>query len=229
MLRLASTSRAALWMTAGAIGATVVTGVAFAGNGPSGGSEQSQPRGHRGADASPADTNSGGTVGRHGPAAGTKAVPPPGKGHGFGRPGHGHRFGPLGRTLHGEFVVAGKDGKPVTVRVQTGVVTDVSASSITVMSSDGFLGTYVITADTRIRARHKDTTAKPTSATPAKPTKATAADLSVNDRVWVVATVTGSDANARLIVARSPKDASGDPTVTPPAVFQSSPFGIETT
>ena len=58
---------------------------------------------------------------------------------------------------------------------------------------------------------------------------ATAADLSVNDRVWVVATVTGSDANARLIVARSPKDASGDPTVTPPAVFQSSPFGIETT
>ena len=226
MTRIASTSRAFAWVAAGAIGATVVTGVAFAGGGSHGGGGQSSDR-HKasgGSSVAPEVQNDS--------ASGdpTASDPTRSKQRGKlekGRFGHGPRLGPWGRPLHGEFVVAGKDGNPVTVMVQSGIVTEVSATSITVKSSDNFVATYVINGDTKIRARHEDDKSKTTAG---KRAAATAADIAVDDNVWIVATVDGSNANASWIVARSPKvksdSSTGDSSVTPPAVFRSSLFGI---
>ena len=229
MTRIASTSRAFAWVAAGAIGATVVTGVAFAGGGSHGGG-QSPDRHNPSSGSSVAHQGQNGSATsaqNRAPAASDPTKSKPRSNAAGGRFGHGPRFGRLGRTLHGEFVVAGKDGKFVTVKVQTGVVTDVSDTSITVKSSDNFIGTYVINGDTRIRVRHHP--AQPNSGAE-KRTPATASDLAVNDIVWIVATVDGSDSNARLIVARSPKAATGgsagNPTARPPAVFESSLLGI---
>jgi hypothetical protein len=80
----------------------------------------------------------------------------------FGRGGHGHGHGGLfggklfglggfGRFggLHGEFTVRKPDGNGFrTVAVQTGEVTAVSPSSITVKSEDGFSRTYSVDENT---------------------------------------------------------------------------------
>jgi hypothetical protein len=71
-------------------------------------------------------------------------------GPGFGPDGGGQLrdFGPaaLADALHGEFVVA--DGS--TDLLQTGKVTAISATSISVSSTDGYAKTYVINSSTRI-------------------------------------------------------------------------------
>ena len=83
----------------------------------------------------------------------------PGKAFGRGGHGHGHGglfggkmfgFGGLGRGgLHGEFTMRKPDGNGFqTVAVQTGEVTDVSSSSITVKSEDGFSRTYSVDENT---------------------------------------------------------------------------------
>lgn len=56
------------------------------------------------------------------------------------------------RAVHGEFVVAGKDGYR-TVAVQRGQVTSVSPTAITLLSADGFSQTYAVTPATKV---HKD-------------------------------------------------------------------------
>ena len=68
-----------------------------------------------------------------------------------GGPGgqHGNIGGPgpaeLGATsLHGEFVVPDGPGRYTTVLTQTGTVTAISPSSLTVRSEDGFSQAYVI-------------------------------------------------------------------------------------
>jgi hypothetical protein len=48
--------------------------------------------------------------------------------------------------LHGEFVVADGSGGYATELTQTGIVTAISPTSITVRSEDGFSQTYVVTA-----------------------------------------------------------------------------------
>ncbi len=229
MTGIAKTSRAAMWVAAGAIGATVITGVAFAGSNSLTANSET-PSLHPSAPGS----TPGAPHGQHNEKSqtsgpGHRIGTPVGPGGHRGFPGRGHGLGRLGRTLHGEFVVAGKDGKPLTVRVQRGVVTDVSATSITVKSSDGFSATYVINADTRIRVRKHDKTQK--SFTHGQGPKATAADISVNDKAWVVAIVDGSNANAKMILAGNQKDQpsgapTGDGSTTPPAIFESSTFGI---
>ncbi|HSV65579.1 MAG TPA: hypothetical protein VLJ59_06690 [Mycobacteriales bacterium] len=55
------------------------------------------------------------------------------------------------RIEHGELVIKGKDGKPVTMVVQRGQVTAVSSSSVTVKSDDGYTATYPIVASTKVR------------------------------------------------------------------------------
>jgi hypothetical protein len=66
----------------------------------------------------------------------------PGGQHGaIGRPGQGE-IGPP--SLHGEFVVADGNGGYRTDLTQTGTVTAISPTSITVRSEDGFSQTYVI-------------------------------------------------------------------------------------
>ena len=74
-----------------------------------------------------------------------------------GQPGRHHSFrraafGPFG-MLHGQFVVAKSGGGYQTVDVQDGQVTAVSATSITVKSSDGFTKTYVVTSSTTVDAQ----------------------------------------------------------------------------
>jgi hypothetical protein len=83
----------------------------------------------------------------------------PGKAFGRGGHGQGHGglfggklfgFGGFGRGgLHGEFTMRKPDGNGFqTVAVQTGEVTAVSQSSITVKSEDGFSRTYSVDENT---------------------------------------------------------------------------------
>ncbi|HKY77689.1 MAG TPA: hypothetical protein VJS45_16260, partial [Acidimicrobiia bacterium] len=94
------------------------------------------------APAQPAPNAKGGRFGRghHGPF---------GKFFGLGGFGHFGRGGPL----HGEFTIRKPDGTGFqTVAVQTGEVTAVSSSSITVKSEDGFSRTYSVDENTVVGA-----------------------------------------------------------------------------
>jgi hypothetical protein len=72
-----------------------------------------------------------------------------GRGHAFG-PGFGHGLGVFGGALHGEYVAPAPDGGYRTVVVQRGEVTEVSDSSLTVVSEDDFTTTYRIDDDTLV-------------------------------------------------------------------------------
>jgi hypothetical protein len=72
-------------------------------------------------------------------------------GAGPGGPGFA-RAGGLG-ALHGQFVIAKPGGGYQTIDVQRGAVTAVSATSITLRSSDGFSHTYAITSSTLVDAQ----------------------------------------------------------------------------
>ena len=66
---------------------------------------------------------------------------PPGQHGGMGGPGPAE----VGAgSLHGEFVVPGGPGAFTTVLTQTGTITAISPTSVTVRSDDGFSQTYVI-------------------------------------------------------------------------------------
>lgn len=118
-----------------------------------------------------------------------------GKGQNAGEDGEGRhgRFGGRGlgeldgQPLHGEFVVKGKDGKPVTVDVQRGDVTAVSASSVTLRSEDGFTATYAIAKDTKVRINAKGSTA---------------AQVKTGDKAMVTARKSGSTVTADLLTVR---------------------------
>jgi hypothetical protein len=100
----------------------------------------------------------------------------------------GHRAdGLAGRAMHGELVVKDRGGKPVTVDVQRGSVTAVSASSITLRSDDGFTATYTITSDTRVRIDEKGSTT---------------AEVRTGDTAVVTARKSGDTATAQLLVVR---------------------------
>jgi hypothetical protein len=112
---------AAAWVAAGALGATAITGLAFASS--------------TGTSARPAAVAAAGTTGPAGA---------------FGAAGNGRRAGVLKNLLHGQFTMKADDGTKV-VDVQRGRLTAASASSITVASSDGFSATYAVTSGTTVR------------------------------------------------------------------------------
>jgi hypothetical protein len=85
-------------------------------------------------------------------------------------------------ALHEERQLQQRDGTVLTVVLHGGTVTELTADSMTVESSDGFTGTYAITSDTRI-------------ATPS----GTVADLATGDVVLVEATVEDDTATAVTI------------------------------
>ncbi|MFB9904473.1 hypothetical protein [Allokutzneria oryzae] len=58
--------------------------------------------------------------------------------------------GPIRESLHGEFVVSDGNGGYKTERTQTGSVTEVSATSITAKSVDGYTQVYTVDAATVI-------------------------------------------------------------------------------
>ncbi len=53
--------------------------------------------------------------------------------------------------MHGEWVVKGKDGKPVTLETIRGTVTAVGSSRVTVKAEDGFTETFATNSDTKVR------------------------------------------------------------------------------
>ena len=100
------------------------------------------------------------------------------------------------------------DGTTVTIALQGGEITALSADSLTVESSDGFSRTYSVTADTRLGT--------PTG---------TLAGLQVGDTVLVEAVIDGETATATgLRTASSPggRHAPDDGTATAPETEQDS-------
>jgi hypothetical protein len=67
---------------------------------------------------------------------------------GFG----GFGLGDLGGAIHGQFTEPKPGGGYQTVEVQRGAVTDVSSSSISVRSADGFSATYAVSSSTDVNA-----------------------------------------------------------------------------
>lgn len=123
-------AKAAALVGAGALGATIVTGVAFA------------------ADPTPSPSMSSGT------GAGTMSREGRGD-HG----GRGGMMGFGGEVLHGDATVETTDGTTEVMRVVRGSVTAISDTSITVKSTDGFTQTFVINPDTDIHKSRTDATA----------------------------------------------------------------------
>lgn len=85
------------------------------------------------------------------PSSGSRSGLPEGPGAFPGWFGHG---GPeLGfGAIHGQFTVPAPSGGYETLATQTGTVSSVSATSITVKSEDGFTGTYTVDDDTLVNA-----------------------------------------------------------------------------
>jgi hypothetical protein len=77
----------------------------------------------------------------------------PGGGQFRGQGGPGGTFGggmaALREALHGDFVVADQNGGYTTERLQTGDVTELSATSVTLTSKDGYKQTYTLDSSTQ--------------------------------------------------------------------------------
>ena len=95
-------------------------------------------------------------------------------------------------VLHEERQLQQRDGTVLTVALQGGTVTGLTADSVTVASADGFTSTYAVTTETRI-------------ATPS----GTLADLASGDAVLVEAVVEGDTATA-VTIRTAPTTADGD-------------------
>jgi len=142
-----------------------------------------------GAGAALAATNSGAPSGPPSAAAATPA-PSPAPSRQPGPPGPGfHRFGPGGfgfgglfGALHGQLVVAKPGGGYQTIDVQSGQVTAVSTTSITVKSTDGFTKSYAVTSSTLVDAQRDGI-----------------GSVKVGNQVTMLATVSGSTATATSI------------------------------
>jgi hypothetical protein len=92
----------------------------------------------------------------------------------------------LARALHGEVTLAGE--KHQVIAFQRGGVSKVSRTSLTVKSNDGFVDTYVLNKDTKVRENGQ---------------RSKVADIDSSDRVLVVATKDDSALNARRVIVRS--------------------------
>jgi hypothetical protein len=92
----------------------------------------------------------------------------------------------LARALHGEVTLGGK--KHQVIAFQRGAISRVSRTSLTVKSNDGFVDTYVLNNDTKVRENRQ---------------KSKVADIDSSDRVLVVATKDDSTLNARRVIVRS--------------------------
>ena len=118
----------------------------------------------------------------------------PGAGRAMGGPFHGGPFhgGPFhgggffagpGGVVHGQVVVPEAGGKFRTEDIQTGKVTAVSGSSLTVRSADGFTKSYRVTGATQVAAG-----------------KTGIGSVKVGNQVAVTATVSGSTASLTRVI-----------------------------
>jgi hypothetical protein len=90
------------------------------------------------------------------------------------------------RALHGEVTLAGE--KHQVIAFQRGGVARVNSTSLTVKSNDGFVETYVLSKDTKVRENGHDLKV---------------ADIDSSDRVLVVASKDDSTLDARRVIVRS--------------------------
>ncbi|MET8854542.1 hypothetical protein [Amycolatopsis sp. NPDC004625] len=99
------------------------------------------------AGTSSADNTAQGPGGFGGPGGG----PGGGQFRGQGVPGGGFGGGmaALREALHGDFVVSNGSGGYTTERLQTGDVTELSATSVTLTSKDGYKQTYTLNGSTQ--------------------------------------------------------------------------------
>jgi hypothetical protein len=81
------------------------------------------------------------------------AATPSGKDGKDGKDGKRHKIrrAVIARGMHGEWVVKGKDGKPVTLATIRGEVTAVSPTSVTVKAEDGVSETFAVNSDTKVK------------------------------------------------------------------------------
>lgn len=141
-----------------------------------------------GAGAALAATNSPGPPASPSAAAANPAPSPgssgllPGPGFRHFGGGFGFGFGRLFRALHGQFVVAKPGGGYQTVDVQTGQVTAVSTTSITLKSADGFTKSYTVISSTLVDAQRDGI-----------------GSVKVGNQATVVATISGSTATAASV------------------------------
>jgi hypothetical protein len=91
----------------------------------------------------------------------------------------------MARALHGEVTLAGEKHRVIVF--QRGTVEKASSKSVTVQSNDGFVETYLLSDDTKVREDRHD---------------ARVSDIDVSDRVLVVATKEDSTLNARRVIVR---------------------------
>lgn len=92
----------------------------------------------------------------------------------------------VARALHGEVTLAGE--KHQVIAFQRGGVARVNSTSLTVKSNDGFVETYVLSKDTKVRENGHDSKF---------------ADIDSSDRVLVVASKDDSTLDARRVIVRS--------------------------
>lgn len=105
--------------------------------------------------------------------------------NGFRKPLVRRQLSFIARSLHGEVTLAGD--KHRVIAFQRGGVQKVSRTSLTVKSNDGFVETYVLSDDTRVRENGD---------------KGKLSDIDTSDRVLVVATKDDSTLNARRVIVR---------------------------
>lgn len=151
------------------------------------------------ASANPSATPSGRPTGAPGTPGGPGGGPggwggPGGPGGPGGLGGHRGPGGPGGQLLHGEEVVQ-QGTKVVTIEEQVGKVTAVSATSITVKSTDGYTATYVVASTTQVGK----------SGASAKITA-----VKVGDTVRVEGTKAGSTVTATHVMDGLPPMRAGD-------------------
>ncbi|HET7310110.1 MAG TPA: hypothetical protein VFJ17_02165 [Mycobacteriales bacterium] len=122
------------------------------------------------------------------PSAGFPGGPGMMRGFGPGGPGALGLLGGLGaggRLLHGEATVQKPGGGTMVVRFQHGVISDVSASTMTVKSTDGFTATYTVDKTSSISLNGAD---------------GTLSKLAKNDQVRVLAVQSGSSSVAKMVL-----------------------------
>jgi hypothetical protein len=92
----------------------------------------------------------------------------------------------LARALHGEVTLAGEEHRVIVF--QRREVEKVSRTSVTVKSNDGFVETYVLSDDTKVREKGE---------------QAKLSDIDGSDRVLLVAVKDDATLNARRVIVRS--------------------------
>ncbi len=91
----------------------------------------------------------------------------------------------VAHALHGEVTLAGEQHR--VIAFQRGGVQKVSRTSLTVKSNDGFVETYVLTEDTKVRENGD---------------QSMLSEIDTSDRVMVVAAKDGSILTARRVIVR---------------------------